>query len=138
MAAPTHVAAATINAVTEFLCVGLPYAKYADVLKGSLSFVNRVGRELALKLLRSSANGAVTALHSGEERLCAYLSAAAQDGLFSETLTDAARSIGISYRHMLRILNRLRTEGVLEKEAGGYRIADRGELIRRAQDFYIK
>lgn len=133
-----RVAGTTINAVTECLCIGLPYSKYADILKNNLLFVNRVGRELALKLLRSSKNSALTALHSGEERLCAHISAVSQDGVFSETLTDAARSIGISYRHLLRILNRLCSAGVLAKKSGDYQIVDNRELNRRAQDFYIK
>lgn len=134
----THIASTTMNAITEFLCIGLPYAKYADVLKANLSFVNRVGRELSIKLLRDSKNRAITALHSGEERLCAYILLTAQDSVFSETLTDVARSIGVSYRHMLRILRRLCSEGVMVKEIDGYRIVDRTELIRRAQDFYVK
>lgn len=134
----TLIASTTVSAVTEFLCVGLPYAKYAHVLKADLLFLNRVGRELSMKLLRNSKNGAITALHSGEERLCAYILLAAQDRIFSENLTDAARSIGISYRHMLRVLSRLCSENIMSKETNGYRIVDREELVRRARDFYMK
>lgn len=133
-----HIASTTVNAITEFLCIGLPYTEYSDALKANLSFVNRVGRELSIKLLRNSKNSVITALHSGEERLCAYILLTAQESVFSETLTDAARSIGVSYRHMLRILSRLCSEGIMLKEIDGYRIVDRTELIRRAQDFYMK
>jgi CRP-like cAMP-binding protein len=134
----TYVSSTMISAITEFSCIGLPYAKYADALKGNLSFVNLMGRGLALKLLRSSKNGVITALHSGEERLCAYLLVTAQDSVFSETLTDTARSIGISYRHLLRMLSRLCSEGILSKEKCGYRLVDRAELDRRAQDAYTR
>lgn len=134
----THISSATISAITEFRCIGLPYAKYADILKTNLAFVNRVGRELAVKLLRSSRNSTVIALHSGEERLCAYILQTAQGDVFSETLTDVACSIGTSYRHMLRMLNRLCAQGVLRKQAPGYRIADRPELIRRKSDFSLE
>ena len=134
----THIACTTMSALTEFLCIGLPYAKYADALKANLSFVNRVGRELSIKLLRNSKNGVITALHSGEERLCAYILLNAQGSIFSENLTDVARFIGISYRHMLRMLSRLCLEGILMKERNKYRIVNRTELIRRAQDFYMK
>ena len=134
----TLIAGTTVSAVTEFLCIGLPYAKYARALKGDLLFINWVGRELSMKLLRNSKNGAITALHSGEERLCAHILLTAHDSIFSENLTDAARSIGISYRHLLRVLSRLCSENIMLKENNGYRIADRKELIRRAQDFYMK
>ena len=133
-----HIASATISAITEFRCIGLPYTKYADVLKANLGFVNRVGRELAVKLLRSSRNCTVIALHSGEERLCAYILQTPQGDVFSETLTDVARSIGTSYRHMLRMLNRLCAQGVMHKETHGYRIVDRPELIRRKSDFSLE
>lgn len=133
-----YIASATIAAVTEFHCIGLPYVKYADVLKANLGFVNRVGKELAVKLLRSSHNSTVIALHSGEERLCAYILQTSRGDVFSETLTDVARSIGTSYRHMLRMLSRLCAEGVMRKEASGYRIADRSELIRRKSDFSLE
>lgn len=130
-----HIASTTISAVTEFCCIGLPYTKYADILKANLAFINRVGRELAVKLLRSSGNSAVIALHSGEERLCAYILQTAQDNVFSETLTDAARSIGASYRHTLRMLKQLCADGVLQKETHGYRIISRAALMRRASDY---
>jgi len=133
-----HISNTTISAITEFHCIGLPYAKYANVLKANLAFVNRVGRELAMKMYRSSRNSTVIALHSGEERLCAYILQADQGDVFAETLTDVARSIGTSYRHLLRMLSRLCAEGVMQKEVFGYRIMDRSELIRRKSDFYIE
>lgn len=125
----------TMCALTEFLCIGLPYKKYADILKADLTFVNRVGRELSQKLILSSSHSTDIALHSGEERLCAYILQTTQDSLFCDTLTDAARSIGVSYRHLLRMLNRLCAEDMLRKEPHGYRILNRPELIRRASDF---
>lgn len=128
-----HIAGATIIAATEFHCIGLPYAKYADALKANLAFVNRVGKELAVKLFQSSHNGTAIALHSGEERLCTYILQTARGDVFSEPLTDAARSIGTSYRHLLRLLSRLRAEGVMQKEASEYRIINRPELIRRSR-----
>jgi CRP/FNR family putative post-exponential-phase nitrogen-starvation transcriptional regulator len=133
-----HIASTTLSAITEFLCIGLPYAKYADRLKGNLLFVNRVGRELAVKLLRNSKNSVITALHSCEERLCAYILLTEREGFFLENLTDVARSIGASYRHMLRMLSRLCSEGILRKERDVYRIIDREELIRRTPDYYLE
>lgn len=125
----------TMCALTEFLCIGLPYKKYAEILKADLIFVNRVGRELSQKLILSSRHNTDIALHSGEERLCAYILQTTHDSLFCETLTDVARSIGVSYRHLLRMLNRLCAEDVLRKESHGYRILNRPELIRRTSDF---
>lgn len=133
----THIAATTMIAITEFLCIGLPYTKYADSLKANLLFVNLIGRELSTKLLRNSKNSVITALHSGEEKLCSYILLTEQDSIFSDTLTDVSRSIGVSYRHTLRILRKLCSEGLMLKEFDNYRIVGRTELIKRAQDFYM-
>jgi len=128
----------TMIALTEFLCIGVPYKKYREILKADLAFVNRVGRDLAKKLILSSRYSTVIALHSGEERLCAHILETAQGGIFCEMLTDVARSIGISYRHLLRMLSRLCEEGVLWKESHGYRILNEPELIRRVPDFEME
>lgn len=93
---------------------------------------------MAVKLLRNSKNSVITALHSCEERLCAYILLTEREGFFLENLTDVARSIGASYRHMLRMLSRLCSEGILRKERDVYRIIDREELIRRTPDYYLE
>lgn len=128
----------TMIALTEFQCIGLPFKKYRGILKANLTFVNRVGRELSNKLISSSRYITDIALHSGEERLCAYMLQTAQSGIFCDILTDVARSIGLSYRHLLRILSRLCAEDVLRKETHGYRILNQPELIRRVPDFEVE
>lgn len=125
-------AATTIIAITDFECIALPYRIYAAGLKSNLTFLNKMGRMLSVKLLQSSKSFVSTALHSGEERLCSYILQASHNDVFSESLTDVAGLIGISYRHLFRILNQLCNKGVLVKTSSGYRIVNRGELERIA------
>ena len=40
-------AVTTVRAITEFVCIGLPYAAYADTLLSQLPFVRHVARGLA-------------------------------------------------------------------------------------------
>lgn len=127
-----HEATTTIIAITDFECIALPYRIYGADLKSNITFLNKTGRELSLKLLRSSKSFLSTALHSGEERLCTYILQTSHNGIFSETLTDVARLIGISYRHLFRILNQLCEQGILVKFSTGYRIINRRELERIA------
>lgn len=134
----SFIASSTMIAITEFVCIGLPYSKYAHILKENISFVNRVGKELAIKLLRSSRNGVFTALHAGEERLCAYILQTEQQGLFTGNWREVSSSLGLSYRHMLRIFSRLCVDGILEKSSGGYRIINYQELENRAPQFYME
>lgn len=126
-------ATTTVIAMTPFDCVALPYRKYARILRQDVAFLNRVGRELALKLTRSSQSYALSALHAGEERLCGYILQTASRSVFRETLTEVSAALGLSYRHLLRLLKKLCQEGTLEKAEGGYRIRDANALRVKAR-----
>lgn len=128
---------ATMQAITEFTCIALPLRTYAAQLKENIIFMNRVARELAQKLMQSDNNSAIIILNSARERLCAYIYQTAQHGIFHEVLTDVAAQIGTSYRHLLRCLKALCTEGVLIKEKSGYRILKEQLLREISADFYL-
>lgn len=126
------VATATMVAVTEFECVAIPYEDHETHLKSNPVFLNRMSTELAMKLIRSSESNVSASLHTAEERLCAYILQAAHNGVFNDVLTDVSCSVGMSYRHLHRLLRELYDDGVLEKRESGYRIVDGDELARRA------
>lgn len=132
------IASTTGIALTEFICIGLPYSKYSNTLKNNLSFLRLIGRELSLKLLQSSQKGIITTLNSVEQRLCAFIIQNSTDGVFSETLTEVASIIGASYRHMLRVFKKLCVDGVLKKGQRQYFIVNEKELYNRAPDFYFE
>ena len=46
--------------------------------------------------------------------------------------TEVAQSVGISYRHVFRILGELCREGILERTKSGFRIRDRERLRQRS------
>jgi CRP/FNR family transcriptional regulator, putaive post-exponential-phase nitrogen-starvation regulator len=131
----TYIATTSIIAITDFECIALPYQTYAKDLKSNLAFLNKLGSELSIKLLQSSENLVSAALYSGEERLCSYILQSSHNNLFNEILTDVSCSIGMSYRHMFRLLNQLCADGLLDKRDNGYLIIDRDELLRRAANF---
>lgn len=124
-------ASTSIIAVTEFTCIALPCQIYAKSLKSNLCFLNRIGFALSEKLLHTTRSCQYTALHTGEERLCSYIAETSVNGLFCEALTDVSCSIGISYRHLFRILNQLCRDGIIRKLANGYRITNPEELAKR-------
>lgn len=121
----------SISAITDFECIALPYEKNAVLLRNNLAFVNRIGCELSLKLLRSSKNHVRSALYSGEERLCSYILENAHNNIFSDTLTNVSCSVGMSYRHMLRLLNQLCEDKILDKRKNGYLIVNPKKLKQR-------
>lgn len=124
-------ASASAVAVLPTTCILIPLTSNAEYLKSCIDFMNQISSELARKLLGSSYAYAASALYSGEKRLCSYILICEHDGIFSEVLADAAKAIGISYRHLFRLLQNLCRRGVLEKTPIGFRILDKEYLIRQ-------
>ncbi len=125
-------AISSVQAVTPVLCIGLPLAIYAPTFLAHLPFVLRLGRGLAIKLHSSVESTTEIILRPFSARLCGYLLAGAQNGVFSERLTDVSEQLGVSYRHLLRSLRSLCEEGLVERRADGYHLLDEQELRKKA------
>ena len=132
-----HTAITTLQAVSDFICIGLPLTVYAAALKNNITFVNYIGKELAEKLMQSSINRAITILQPLDARLCAYITQTASGGIFRETLTEVAELVGTSYRHLLRCLDKLCKDKILQKQVYGYQIINQHELNKKAGDLYV-
>ncbi|MCL2672033.1 MAG: cyclic nucleotide-binding domain-containing protein [Clostridiales bacterium] len=126
----------TAQAVSEFVCVGLPLHIYTEVLRNNILFMNRIGTELAESLYMANRNAAAMILLPLEARLYAYITQTALNGLFRETLTELADFLGTSYRHLLRGFHKLCAEGILQKEYGGYRVIRPQVLHEKAGEIY--
>ena len=129
-------AIATMQAISDFECIGLPISDCEIILRSNAAFANRIGKELAEKILQDTTNRAITSLQPLEARLCAYIAQTATHGVFRENHTEVAEMLATSYRHLLRCLNMLCMNGVLEKAESGYKIIDICELSKKAGDLY--
>ena len=119
-------ATATVIAISEVECVALGFSLCSKELERNITFSNCLCKLLAEKLAESSINLSSSALYTAEQRLCSYILQAASDrGLFCDVLTDVACSIGVSYRHLLRMLVQLCERGILEKRESGYKIQNK-------------
>lgn len=130
-------ATTTGQAITDFVCVGVPLAVFGQELRGNVRFLNAAGGAMAQKLDRCCQNSALNLLHPLEPRLCAYLLMTHENGRLCDKLTELAELLGVSYRHLLRTLERLCKEGVLEKRGHSYHIKNEAALQRLADDFYL-
>jgi len=128
---------ATLQAVTPLSCIAIPLKEYREKLRANLAFINHIGKELAEKLQQRAINGAITTLQPLETRLCAYILQTEIENRFEETLTEVAAMVGGSYRHLLRCLEKLCADGVLQKQEKSYRIANRQLLQAKSGDLYM-
>lgn len=127
-----YIALASSVAESPLVCLSIPISSNTNYLKNNAFFLNRLAEGLSQKLATSSYDRASSALYTSEERLCTYILRAEHGGLFSDVLTNVSQSVGISYRHMFRIINKLCDEGIMKKTKSGYRILDRNYLIDKA------
>jgi cAMP-binding proteins - catabolite gene activator and regulatory subunit of cAMP-dependent protein kinases len=129
------VASTSAQAVTDVVCIAIPLANYKSYLKTNIRFMNCLGMELASKLTRSTKNNAANILYALEARLCAYISMSAEDDSFNQKLTQVAELLGTSYRHLLRTLEKLCEQGILERRLHGYLIRDSSALADKSSGF---
>ncbi len=125
-------ATTTVVAISEFACIAIEHSFCMEEVKRNLAFSNALGKEMAKKLIVRTNDFSAQAFYTGEQRLCSYILEASYRNVFNDMLTDVASSVGISYRHLLRILKQLCTDGVLQRREIGYCILDMDALKQRA------
>lgn len=126
-------ASATVTALDGFRCLAIPLEPNRARLLNNLAFAQTAAAELSEKLMRSSISNVSHTLYTADVRLCRYLCEASDGACFRDVMTDVACSIGVSYRHLYRMMNALCEACILEKTPAGYRILDLDALTRRAQ-----
>ena len=65
-------------------------------------------------------------------RLARYIHSTRRGDMFEERLTEAAEYLGVSYRHLQRIIAKFCADGLLERVRGGYRVCK----PERIEDLY--
>lgn len=121
----------TVTALDNFKCVAIPTECNKNYLKNNLAFAHIAASELSKKLMKSTNSVVESTLYTAEKRLCRYILAASDGKYFRDIMTDVAYSVGISYRHLYRMMGVLCRDGILEKTNAGYRICDIEGLEKR-------
>ncbi|MFW7432744.1 cyclic nucleotide-binding domain-containing protein [Vagococcus carniphilus] len=129
-------ATTTIIALSPFSCLLVPLKENAAYLKENTPFIKALGKGLTEKLQRSAENFLSTSLYTGEERLCSYLLNCSYKNYFQDNLKEVADTLGLSYRHLLRLLKQLVEDGLIEKTEDGYFIKEEQALKKRSIDSF--
>ncbi|MEG0750130.1 MAG: cyclic nucleotide-binding domain-containing protein [Carnobacterium sp.] len=130
-------ATASVITLSPFECIVVPFQSKEDPMFKNLTFMTALAKDLSKNLVKDSSNYTSNVIYTGEQRLCSYIFQGAYKSHFSDKLTDVAATIGVSYRHLLRLLNTLCEDGILRREHGGFKIVQEQKLRQRsAQGFY--
>lgn len=127
-------ATASVITLSPFEVIIVPFQDDQDSIFKNLTFMTTLARGLSENLINSSHNYTSNALYSGEQRLCTYILQGSYKNYFFDNLTDVAATIGISYRHLLRLLNKLCDDGILKREKRKFQITDMEQLKYRSSE----
>ena len=130
----TTYATASVITLSAFECIIVPFQDNQDSMFKNLTFMTTLAKVLSENLISSSYNYTSNALYSGEQRLCTYILQGAYKNYFFDNLTDVAATIGISYRHLLRLLNKLCDDAILKREKRRFQILDKDQLVQRSSE----
>ena len=123
-----------VQAMRECDCLGLSMAACREQLLRDYTFLAFIARRLGERLGSISNHQSLNASYSVEVRLARYIHFTRRGDMFEERLTEAAEYLGVSYRHLQRIIARFCDEGILERTRGGYRLL-KGDYL---EDLYKK
>lgn len=119
----------SVLAVSSCLFVAIELKTYREDLLNDKLFLRFVCARLADSVLKLNQNIIKLSQSSASSRVAACLLCNAKDDQLTISLIECARQTAISYRHLIRIMNRFLQDGVLEKVGRKYRIADRRFLM---------
>lgn len=128
-------ATTSAQAMERSLLFIIPFAQVRNV-EGNERFLSFLGLSLAKKLTRTAHNNTMNILNMADTKVSSYILLTNVDGRFQDNLTKVAELLGISYRHLLRTLETLCKEGILEKENHTFVVRDMDRLEELAQDCY--
>ena len=105
----------TVQVVSDTLCMRLNVKGYRHRLMSDRNFLRYLTAQLADKIvmLRAPSEANATQI-SSEDRLLEYLKLSVkEDGQITQSLREIAPVMGVSYRHLIRMMNALCEDGRL-------------------------
>lgn len=130
-------AATTLQAMEPTYCIILPLKCCGSLLLEDPLFLRTISYNMAEALFTANNNASVNQSFSPKSRIASYILSVAKDGFFRIDLKNLPNIIGISDRHLFRIISEFTQNNVIQKEDHGYSIVDHDELESIAGDLYL-
>lgn len=111
----------------DALCMRISTRTCRHRLMSDRTFLRYLAQQLAEKLtLNETSTVDMTSRLTTEEKLYDYLKLSSVDGRITESLGTISEIMGVSYRHLIRMMNALMDEGKLThgKRKGAYFLAE--------------
>ena len=137
-------AVSNTEVISPAVCIGISYKNLQAHAADDPVFLKFICRSLGEKLAKNSMTSSINLLYPLENRLASYIlaiapgnkSASSFDEIYTEKLTELADLLGTSYRHLMRTINALSMNKVIEKRNNKIIILDHMSLEKLAGDVY--
>lgn len=136
-------ATCNVQVIIPSVCIGIPLEIIQKHALNDPLFLTFMCRSLGQKLAKNSVSSSINLLYPLESRLASYILAIAPENnsskvneIFTDKLTELADLLGTSYRHLIRTINKLTLDRIIEKQNNKIIIIDRNSLERLAGDLY--
>lgn len=123
-----------IEAMEPCICLAVSLEKHRNLLLNDIQFLQHLCRILGFKTITRTERFAKSYSFPFENRLAAFILQTDQEGYYLEKHTEASEYLNVSYRHLLFVLNRFCQQKWLFKEGREYRIQDRAQLQKLADE----
>lgn len=123
----------SVRAIERCVCLALPVAACGKALLQDAVFLRHICLYLGNKNAKNIRSFTKNQAYALKNRLAAFALMTSANGHYDEKHAHAADYLGVSYRHLLYVLADFVDKGILQKEQGGYRIADEQALLALAR-----
>lgn len=113
-----------IKATSKCICYGIDINACKTQLLSDVKFLNYLCAFLSKKAIANTSNYTKNQSYTLENRLANFILMTSHENIYREKHTEASEYLGVSYRHFLYVLSAFCQEGILKREAYGYRIID--------------
>lgn len=122
-----------VTAVSTCLCFSIDTEACRKELLNDILFLRHLCHTLSKKALSDVSNYTKNQSYPLKVRLASFILMTEQNGVYREKHTEASGFLGVTYRHFLYVLAEFVKDGFLEKTITGYKIVNKEELIKLAE-----
>ncbi|WP_047985862.1 transcriptional regulator YeiL [Ornithinibacillus californiensis] len=122
-----------IQASTKTICLALPMYYYRKRLLEDTKFLRELSKFLSAKATHMAAKYTQSLAFPLENRLAEFILQTSDEGVYKEKHVTVCDYLGVSYRHLLYVLNQFCEKEYLQKAGRNYQIKQFDSLYRLAK-----
>ena len=127
----------SVVASSDCLCFCISLDTYRNRLLDDNTFLRYISKTMAYRLTKRDDDVIVDKTETAYTKMCALIIQNSQDTMFTLDLQECARTLSISYRQVIRVMNRLLQEKLIKKVKKKYYILNYSALYANTNDNYF-